>query len=65
MSAKRDWRTRYREKLVTAADAVRAVRREQRVFIGSGAAEPQALVQALAERAHKLADVAFLVHDEY
>ena len=56
MSAKRDWRTRYLEKLVTAEEAVRAVKRGQRVFIGSGAAEPQALVRALAERAHELAD---------
>jgi acyl-CoA hydrolase len=54
---KRDsWRERYREKLVDAATAVRSVRRGQRVFVGSGAAEPQALVAALAERAEELAD---------
>ncbi len=51
-----EWRDHYRSKLVTPAKAVADIRRGQRVFIGSGAAEPTALVAALAERADHLAD---------
>jgi acyl-CoA hydrolase/GNAT superfamily N-acetyltransferase len=51
-----EWRDHYRAKLVTPAKAVADIRRGQRVFIGSGAAEPTALVAALAERADHLAD---------
>jgi acyl-CoA hydrolase len=50
------WQGRYRDKLTGAAAAVRCVRRGQRVFVGSGAAEPQALVAALVERGGELAD---------
>ena len=56
MSAASDWRTCYREKLTDAGGAVGLVRRGQRVFIGSGAAEPQALVRALSDRGNDLAD---------
>lgn len=50
------WQSRYREKLISAAAAVRRVKRGQRVFVGSGAAEPQALVAALVARGSELAD---------
>ena len=50
------WRRQYQEKLTTAEAAVARVKRGQRVFIGSGAAEPQALVGALAARSDYLAD---------
>ncbi len=50
------WRTTYSSKLVSADEAVAGVRRGQRVFIGSGAAEPQSLVAALAQRGDSLAD---------
>lgn len=50
------WQQRCQAKLVTAAEAVRCVKRRQRVFVGSGAAEPQALVAALAARGGELAD---------
>ncbi|HZT59994.1 MAG TPA: acetyl-CoA hydrolase/transferase C-terminal domain-containing protein, partial [Pyrinomonadaceae bacterium] len=56
MNQRDSWRERYHEKLVDAATAVRSIRRGQRVFVGSGAAEPQALVNALGERAEELAD---------
>jgi acyl-CoA hydrolase/GNAT superfamily N-acetyltransferase len=56
MNERESWRERYRQRLVDAATAVRSIRRGQRVFVGSGAAEPQALVRALAERAHELTD---------
>jgi len=45
-----DWRDRYREKVTTAERTVSGVRPGQRVFIGSGVAEPVPLVDALAAR---------------
>ena len=45
------WQTRYEEKLRTAQEAVAAVQSADHIFIGSGAAEPQRLVEALVERA--------------
>ena len=56
MDVEGSWTGLYRERLVDAATAVRSIKRGQRVFIGSGAAEPQALVRALAERANELTD---------
>ncbi len=49
------WAERYADKLVTAAEAVATIRTGQRVFVGSGAGEPQMLVEALSER-HDLSD---------
>jgi acyl-CoA hydrolase/ribosomal protein S18 acetylase RimI-like enzyme len=51
-----DWQDRYRGKVMTAEQAVSEVERGQRVFIGSGCAEPQELVKALSARSHALAD---------
>lgn len=45
-----DWRDRYRQRVTTADRAVAGVRPGQRVFIGSGVAEPVPLVDALAAR---------------
>jgi acyl-CoA hydrolase/ribosomal protein S18 acetylase RimI-like enzyme len=45
-----DQREEYRRKLVSASEAVRLVRRGDHVFIGSGCAQPQTLVEALAEK---------------
>ncbi len=42
------WDQRYSEKVTNAEDAVSCVQAGQRVFIGSGAAEPQTLVEALS-----------------
>ena len=56
MHADDHWKTRYADKLVSPADAVAGIKRGERVFIGSGAAEPQALMEALAERGDHLAD---------
>ena len=44
------WQERYADKLVSASQAVARVQHGQRVFIGSGAGEPQALVDALSQR---------------
>jgi acyl-CoA hydrolase len=44
------WTERYGDKIETPTQAVRRVRHGSRVFIGSGAGEPQSLVRALAAR---------------
>jgi len=51
-----NWQQKYQSKVTTPAQAVKKIRSGQRVFIGSGAAEPQLLVQALADRGPELAD---------
>ncbi|MGA9574016.1 MAG: acetyl-CoA hydrolase/transferase C-terminal domain-containing protein, partial [Lysobacterales bacterium] len=51
-----DWQEKYSPKVTTPERAVSKVKSGQRVFIGSGAAEPQLLVKALAERGPELAD---------
>ncbi len=50
----------YQGKLTTAEKAVAAVRSGRHVLIGSGAAQPQRLVEALAARAEALDDVEVL-----
>jgi 4-hydroxybutyrate CoA-transferase len=45
---------------VTPDEAVRGIRSGDRVFIGSGAAEPDSLVEALTARAGALRDVRLL-----
>ncbi|MFH1466719.1 MAG: GNAT family N-acetyltransferase [Pseudomonadota bacterium] len=44
-----DWRERYAPKVMSAARAIRLVKPGDHVFIGTGCAEPQHLVRALAE----------------
>ena len=51
-----DWQERYADKVRTAEHAVSTIRRGDKVFIGSGAAEPQILVKALIDSAGRLAD---------
>ena len=51
-----DWQQRYPEKLRTPEQAISTIRRGDKVFIGSGAAEPQVLVKALIDSAGRLAD---------
>jgi len=50
------WQIRYGSKLATPAQAVLDVPRGRRILIGSGAAEPTRLVDALDTHAHHLAD---------
>ncbi len=45
-----EWKERFRDKIATAERAVAVVRPGQRVFVGSGAGEPQTLVEALSAR---------------
>jgi len=57
----RDWRERYGDKLTTARQALRLVRRGCSVFIGSGAAVPRLLVGELSRMSADLANVR-LIH---
>ncbi len=50
------WQERYADKVQSARGALRAIRRGDSVFIGSGAAEPQLLVQELARMSREFAD---------
>ncbi len=56
-----DWRRRYAHKLRTADEALAIVRSGQHIFVGSGAAEPQLLVEQLAARSEQL-HAAEIVH---
>src|SRR4030043_1251785 len=49
-----DWRQRYAHKLRLADDALKVVRSGQHIFVGSGAAAPQYLVERLPARADYL-----------
>src|SRR5687768_3586546 len=51
-----DWQAKYASKLATAAEAIRLIPRGRRILIGSGAAEPLNLVQALVRHGEHLAD---------
>jgi acyl-CoA hydrolase/RimJ/RimL family protein N-acetyltransferase len=50
------WQDRYRARVVTPPEAVRRIKPGRRVLVGSGAAEPTALVRALVEDGGHLAD---------
>ena len=50
-----DWQEKYKSKVRTAEQAIATIRRGDKVFIGSGAAEPQVLVKALIDSAGRLA----------
>ena len=47
------WTDQYRSKLVTVREAVSCVESGMRVYIHPGCAEPEALVEALMERAFR------------
>jgi acyl-CoA hydrolase/GNAT superfamily N-acetyltransferase len=51
-----DWRITHAKKLCTAREAIRAIRPGRRILIGSGAAEPVALVEGLVAHGKHLAD---------
>ena len=51
-----EWRTRWARLLTTPEQAVRALRPGRRILIGSGAAEPTRLVQAMVDAAWQLSD---------
>jgi acyl-CoA hydrolase/GNAT superfamily N-acetyltransferase len=49
-----DWRQRYADKLRSADEALKVVRSGQHIFVGSGAAAPQFLVERLTARSAQL-----------
>jgi 4-hydroxybutyrate CoA-transferase len=51
------WRDEYQRRLVSPAEAVRAVRSGQRVLLGSSCSEPQTLVEALLADKDRLEEV--------
>jgi acyl-CoA hydrolase/GNAT superfamily N-acetyltransferase len=55
-----DWKDKYSDLVMTAQEAVAKIRPGQRVFIGSGVAQPLHLVQALVARHSELADTQVL-----
>ncbi len=50
------WIERYADKICQPEDAINRIARGQRVFIGSGCAQPQKLTEALAAQGDRLAD---------
>jgi len=52
-----DWQSKYQNLVASPEEAVKRIRPGQRVFIGTGCAQPQVLVRALTARAKELADV--------
>jgi 4-hydroxybutyrate CoA-transferase len=52
-----DWQAKYRDKIVGAAEALRAVKSGDRVVTGHATGEPQALIEALVARAPELEGV--------
>lgn len=50
------WRQAFASKITSAAGAIAQIRPGRRILIGSGAAEPVRLVEALARDGHHLAD---------
>ncbi|MHB9148488.1 MAG: GNAT family N-acetyltransferase [Thermoleophilia bacterium] len=50
------WRARYADKLTTVSGALSHIHKGDRIFIGAGCGEPQALIRGLAEMGGRLAD---------
>ena len=55
-----DWQNSYKSMTATADEAVSSIRPGQRVFVGTGCAQPQELVNALVRRSGELADTEIL-----
>jgi acyl-CoA hydrolase/GNAT superfamily N-acetyltransferase len=51
-----NWKEKYADQITTAELAVAKIRPGQRVFVGTGCAQPMELVRALSARSHELAD---------
>ncbi len=56
-----EWQEKYADMIATPWQAVSRIKPGQRVFIGTGCAQPQSLVRALSSRARELSDTE-LVH---
>ena len=51
------WQDNYRGMITSAEEAIGRIRPGQRVFVGTGCAQPRALVEALVNRANDLDDI--------
>jgi acyl-CoA hydrolase/GNAT superfamily N-acetyltransferase len=60
VSMSQTWQRVYTERKTSLENALLAVRRGAKVFLGTACGEPQLLVQGLVDRAHKLHDVQIL-----
>ncbi len=56
MTSASDWTVKYKKKILTAANAIRKIRRGARIFLGTGCGVPYHLVQELANHADQMAD---------
>ena len=56
-----DWKQKYEHKIGTASAAMKLIGSGNSIFIGTGCAQPQHLVNALVEHAGKIYD-AHIVH---
>ena len=57
MKYDQDWQQKYEDMIATPSRAIANIQPGQRVFIGTGCAEPALLVAAMTKRAGSLADV--------
>ena len=56
-----DWKEKHKDKIKTAATAMKLIKPGNNIFIGTGCAQPQHLVQALVEHSSHIYD-AHIVH---
>lgn len=54
--AETDWIAKYKQKVVSAANAIKKVKRGARIFLGTGCGIPHHLVQELVKNANRLTD---------
>ena len=52
-----DWKTRYKDRIVSANEAVEAVKSHNRLFLTGNVSVPYKLLDALVERAPEVEDV--------
>jgi len=56
-----DWKERFKDRIATATEAVKKITSGNSIFIGTGCAQPQHLVKALAEHSKHIYD-AHIIH---
>jgi acyl-CoA hydrolase len=56
-----DWKEKYKEKITTAAQAMKLIKSGNHIFIGTGCGQPQHLVEALVQHSSGITD-AHIVH---
>ena len=56
-----DWKKKFEDRLGTAAEAMKKIKPGNSIFIGTGCAQPQHLVTALAEHSNHIYD-AHIIH---